>query len=83
MTPTPPLDDDAWIAVEETGDRAQAQRVAGRLRGAGIAVRTTGGPTGPLAVEVPLAELDEALAVLDELDGEGDAEGPAGGADGR
>jgi hypothetical protein len=56
--------------VEQTPERSHAARVEALLRQAGVRVRVISGePTaGELEVQVPVAQLQRAIAELEELD---------------
>lgn len=57
-----------WITVEETDLGSQRAAVEHALAGAGITVRVVLETATGAALQVPLSELDEALAVLEAFD---------------
>ena len=61
---------DDWITVEETGDPAQVELVERRLRDGGLSVRRRSATAagGATAIQVPTADLEAALDLLEELD---------------
>ncbi len=73
-----------WITVEEVGDDATAAIVEGFLLEQGFPVRvlahrdrelvTTLGELSSIEVQVPVGDLEPALAALDALDADGDSE---------
>ncbi len=63
------MDREDWITVEETDLESQRAAVEHALAGAGIAVRVVSDAAAGAALQVPLSELDEALAILEALDG--------------
>lgn len=63
------MTEDGWITVEEAAEPAHLRRAAGLLRERGLEVQLRP-PTdaGPGEVRVALADLDDALLHLEELD---------------
>jgi len=82
--PEPQWDATGWATVEEVGDRTTAAIVEGFLLGEGFAVRvldrsdtelvTTLGELAQIEIQVPVDDLDGALAALAERDEAGLAE---------
>ena len=67
-----------WICVEQTPERSHAARLQSLLGRAGLKAQVVDGePTaGELEVQVPVEQLQRALAELEELDRVDDEERP-------